>query len=90
MRFFVSGDALYLTTRGGELLEILFTKYDRIYQLDLSGLPQEDDRYDNYAYTMAVPFTEMHSGTYSIILRFTDGGQEVLADTVTLSRTRGG
>lgn len=89
MRFFVSGDALYLTTRGGELLEILFTKYDRIYQLDLSGLPQEDDRYDNYAYTMAVPFTEMHSGTYSIILRFTDGGQEVLADTVTLSRTRG-
>ncbi|MCH5264492.1 MAG: aryl-sulfate sulfotransferase [Lachnospiraceae bacterium] len=88
MRFAISGDALYLTTTGSQLLEILFTKYDRIYQLDLSGLPPEDDRYANYSYTMAVPFTEMHSGTYSIILRFVDGGQEVLADTVTLSRTR--
>lgn len=87
MRFSIYGDTLLIETTGNEIQEVVFSKTDRIYQLDLTvpELTDEDARY-----TLAVPFTEMYSGTYSIVIRFRDGGQEVLADTITLSRTRCG
>lgn len=85
MAFTISGDTLLIETKGNDLEEVVISKSDRIYQLDLtSPLLESPDIH----YTLAVPFTEMYSGTYSIVLRFRDGGQEVLADTVTLSRTR--
>ena len=59
-----------------------------MYQLDLTSPPAIGDQYEKYRYTFAVPFTEMHSGTYSVVIRFRDGGQEVLKDTLTLSRRR--
>lgn len=85
MDFSICGDTLLIHTKGNTLQEVVFSKSDRIYQLDLTTplLPSEDDQY-----TLAVPFTEMYSGTYSIVVRFRDGGQEALADTLTLSRTR--
>lgn len=85
MDFSISGDTLLIYTTGNILQEVVFSKSDRIYQLDLTTpmLPTEQERY-----TIAIPFTEMYSGTYSIVVRFRDGGQEALANTITLSRTR--
>lgn len=88
MTFALCGDTLLIGTIGDQIQEIVFSKTDRIYQLDLTNPPQEDDRYEKYRYTLAIPFTEMYSGTYSIVIRFRDGGQEVLTDTLLLSRTR--
>lgn len=85
MDFSICGDTLLIQTTGNKLQEVVFSKSDRIYQLDLTTpmLPSEEIRY-----TLAVPFTQMYSGTYSIVVRFRDGGQEALANTITLSRTR--
>lgn len=85
MDFAICGDTLLIQTTGNMLQEVVFSKSDRIYQLDLTTpmIRSEEDRY-----TLAVPFTQMYSGTYSIVVRFRDGGQEALADTITLSRTR--
>ena len=88
MRFSLCGDTLLVSTRGHRLQEILFVKTDRIYQMDLTFPALTEEAYEDYPYILAVPFTEMYSGTYSIVLRFTDGSQKVLKDTVTLSRTR--
>ena len=85
MSFSICGDTLLIQTTGNDIQEVVFSKSDRIYQLDLTAplLTSPETRY-----RLAVPFTEMYSGTYSIVIRFRDGGQEVLADTITLSRTR--
>lgn len=77
-------------TIGDQIQEIVFSRPERIYQLDLTNPPAADGQYATYRYTLAVPLTEMYSGTYSIVIRFRDGGQEVLKDTLTLSRTRSG
>lgn len=85
MDFSICGDTLLIQTTGNKLQEVVFSKSDRIYQLDLTTpmISSEEDRY-----TLAVPFTQMYSGTYSIVVRFRDGGQEALNNTITLSRTR--
>lgn len=85
MDFSICGDTLLIRTTGNTLQEVVFSKSDRIYQLDLTTpmIRSEED-----CYTLAVPFTQMYSGTYSIVVRFRDGGQEALANTITLSRTR--
>lgn len=85
MNFSICGDTLLIQTTGNQLQEVVFSKSDRIYQLDLTTpmIPSEETRY-----TLAVPFTQMYSGTYSIVVRFRNGGQEALANTITLSRTR--
>jgi hypothetical protein len=85
MRLCICGDTLLVHTKVHQIQEIVFSKSDRIYQLDLTS-PVSDS--PESIYTLAIPFTEMYSGTYSIVIRFRDGGQEVLADTITLSRTR--
>ncbi len=86
--FSITGDSLLVDTIGDQIQEIVFSRAERLYQLDLTNPPAKDDQYKKYRYTFAVPFTEMYSGTYSIVIRFRDGGQEVLKDTVTLSRAR--
>lgn len=86
--FTIIGDSLMVDTVGDQIQEIVFSRAERLYQLDLTNPPAKDDQYEKYHYTFAVPFTEMYSGTYSIVIRFRDGGQEVLKDTVTLSRRR--
>ena len=86
--FRIVGDSLMVDTIGDQIQEIVFSRPERIYQLDLTNPPAIDDQYEKYRYTFAVPFTEMHSGTYSVVIRFRDGGQEVLKDTLTLSRRR--
>lgn len=83
----LSGDTLLIEMGEYPIQEILLAKIDRIYQMDMTPFLSIDDDV-SARYTLAVPFTEMYSGTYTIVLRFADGGQEVLADTVTLSRTR--
>ncbi|MCH5251614.1 MAG: aryl-sulfate sulfotransferase [Lachnospiraceae bacterium] len=88
MRFSLYGDTLLVSTMGHRLQEILFARTDRVYQLDLTFPALIDEAYEDYPYLLAVPFTEMYSGTYSVVLRFADGSQEVLKDTITLSRTR--
>lgn len=86
--FRIIGDSLMVDTIGDQIQEIVFSRPERIYQLDLTNPPAEDTQYEKYRYTFAVPFTEMYSGTYSVVIRFRDGGQEVLKDTLTLSRRR--
>lgn len=86
--FTIIGDSLMVNTIGDQIQEIVFSRAERLYQLDLTNPPAKDDQYEKYRYTFAIPFTEMYSGTYSIVIRFRDGGQEVLKDTVTLSRRR--
>lgn len=86
--FMILGDCLMIDTIGDQIQEIVFSRAERLYQLDLTNPPAQNDQYEKYHYTFAVPFTEMYSGTYSIVIRFRDGGQEVLKDTVTLSRRR--
>lgn len=88
LSFGIVGDCLMVDTVGDQIQEIVFSRAERIYQLDLTNPPAPDDQYANYRYTFAVPLTEMYSGTYSIVIRFRDGGQEVLKDTITLSRAR--
>jgi hypothetical protein len=79
------GDTLLLSSDMCQIENIVFFKSDRIYQMDFTSLVSD---MPERAYTLAIPFTEMYSGTYSILIRFHDGGQEVLTDTITLSRTR--
>jgi len=88
MNFSICGDTLLIDTMGDQIQEIVFSKIDRIYQLDLTFPLMEEEEYKKYRYTLAVPFTEMYSGTYSIVIRFRDGSQEVLADALSLSRAR--
>lgn len=88
LSFGIVGDSLMVDTIGDQIQEIVFSRAERIYQLDLTNPPPLNDQYANYRYTFAVPLTEMYSGTYSIVIRFRDGGQEVLKDTLTLSRAR--
>ncbi len=88
LNFSLSGDTLLIETQGNNIEEVLFSKYDKIYQLDLTYTLQEEDPFSHYPYTLAIPFTEMYSGTYSITIRFANGAQEVLTDILTLSRTR--
>lgn len=84
----LSGDTLLIGMGECPIQEILFAKIDRIYQMDMTPFLSTEEISASERYTLAVPFTEMYSGTYRIVLRFADGGQEVLSDTVTLSRTR--
>lgn len=88
LRFTLSGDTLLVEMGEHPIQEILFAKIDRIYQLDMTAFLSSDNPYSTTSYTLAVPFTEMYSGTYTVILRFADGGQEILSDTITLSRSR--
>lgn len=86
--FTILGDSLMVDTIGDQIQEIIFSRAERLYQLDLTNPPARNNQYEKYRYTFAIPFTEMYSGTYSIVIRFRDGGQEVLKDTITLSRRR--
>lgn len=88
LNFSIVGNNLSIDTTNDDIQEIVFSRADRLYELDLTNPPLSDERYKKYRYTLAVPFTEMYSGTYSIVIRFRDGGQAVLQDTVTLSRER--
>lgn len=86
LTFSIVGNNLSIDTTSDDIQEIVFSRADRLYELDLTNPPLADEQYAKYRYTLAVPFTEMYSGTYSIVIRFRDGGQAVLQDTVTLSR----
>lgn len=88
LNFSIVGNSLSIEAPNDDIQEIVFSRADRLYELDLTDPPLADERYEKYRYTLAVPFTEMYSGTYSIVIRFRDGGQAVLQDTVTLSRER--
>lgn len=88
LSFAIIGNTLTIDTTNDDIQEIVFSRADRLYELDLTNPPLTDEQYEKYHYTLAVPFTEMYSGTYSIVIRFRDGGQAVLKDTVTLSRKR--
>lgn len=88
LSFYITGDTLMIETHGDELQGVVFSNNDRIYQLDLTAPPLTDENMKKHCYVLAVPFTEMFSGTYTIIVRFRDGGQETLAETITLSRSR--
>lgn len=88
LTFAIVGANLSIDTTNDDIQEIVFSRADRLYQLDLTNPPLTDEQYKTYHYTLAVPFTEMYSGTYSIVIRFRDGGQAILKDTVTLSRQR--
>lgn len=88
LTFSIVGNNLSIDTTNDDIQEIVFSHADRLYELDLTNPPLADSQYEKYRYTLAVPFTEMYSGTYSIVIRFRDGGQAVLQDTVSLSRER--
>ncbi len=92
LTFTLCGDTLQIEQGTHRLQEILFSKNERIYQMDLSEyLPDEEEMEllrKKPRQSITIPFTEMHSGTYYVILRFVSGEQEVLEDTITLSRTR--
>ena len=68
--------------------EILLTKFDAIFQMDFSAYIDKDTPDVTVAFTVAVPLSEIHSGTYSLILRFVNGEQAVLADAIMLSSRR--
>ena len=86
--FSINGDSLLVNTTGDLIQEIVFSHPDRIYQLDLTNPPLDESLYEKYRYTLTVPLTEMYSGTYSLVIRFRDGKQEVLQDALSLSRGR--
>ena len=86
--FSINGDSLLVNTTGDLIQEIVFSHPDRIYQLDLTNPPLDESLYEKYRYTLTVPLTEMYSGTYSLVIRFRDGKQEVLQDALSLSRRR--
>ncbi len=86
--FSINGDSLLVSTTGDLIQEIVFSHPDRIYQLDLTNPPLDESLYEKYRYTLTVPLTEMYSGTYSLVIRFRDGKQEVLQDALSLSRRR--
>ncbi len=86
--FSINGDSLLVNTTGDLIQEIVFSHPDRIYQLDLTNPPLDEALYEKYRYTLTVPLTEMYSGTYSLVIRFRDGKQEVLQDALSLSRRR--
>lgn len=86
--FSINGDTLLVTTTGDLIQEIVFSHPDRIYQLDLTNPPLDEQLYEKYRYTLAVPLTEMYSGTYSLVIRFRNGEQQVLKDALSLSRRR--
>lgn len=88
LTFSIIGNNLTIDTPNDDIQEIVFSRADRLYELDLTNPPLADAQYEKYRYTLTIPFTEMYSGTYSIVIRFRNGGQEVLQDTVTLSRER--
>ncbi len=88
LTFSIVGNNLSIDTCHDDIQEIVFSHADRLYELDLTNPPLSDPQYEKYHYTLAVPFTEMYSGTYSIVIRFRNGGQAVLQDTVSLSRER--
>lgn len=86
--FSINGDSLLVNTTGDLIQEIVFSHPDRIYQLDLTNPPLDEALYEKYRYTLTVPLTEMYSGTYSLVIRFRNGKQEVLQDALSLSRRR--
>ena len=86
--FSINGDSLLVNTTGDLIQEIVFSHPDRIYQLDLTNPLLDESLYEKYRYTLTVPLTEMYSGTYSLVIRFRDGKQEVLQDALSLSRRR--
>ena len=86
--FSINGDSLLVNTTGDLIQEIVFSHPDRIYQLDLTNPPLDESLCEKYRYTLTVPLTEMYSGTYSLVIRFRDGKQEVLQDALSLSRRR--
>lgn len=88
LSFSIVGNNLSIDTPNDDIQEIVFSRADRLYELDLTNPPLCDSQYEKYRYTLSIPFTEMYSGTYSIVIRFRNGRQEVLQDTVTLSRER--
>lgn len=88
LSFLIIGNNLAIETGNDNIQEIVFSRADQLYALDLTNPPLSDEKYENYRYTLAVPFTEMHSGTYTVVIRFRNGEQTVLQDTVSLSRER--
>lgn len=85
---FLMGDTLCIHMEKDVLQEVLFSKFDMIYQMDLSPYIDKEHPDVDAPYTIAVPLTEMHSGTYTLVLRFVDGEQAVLSDALMLSRRR--
>lgn len=85
---FLMGDTLCIRMGKDVLQEILFSKFDIIYQMDLSPYIEKERPEVDAPYTIAVPLTEMHSGTYTLVLRFVNGGQAVISDALMLSRRR--
>lgn len=86
--FLIIGNNLAIETPDDSIQEIIFSRADQLYALDLTNPPLKDETYEKYRYTLAIPFTEMHSGTYTVVIRFRNGEQAVLQDTITLSRQR--
>ncbi len=85
---FLMGDTLCFHMKKDVLQEVLFSKFDMIYQMDLSSYIEKEHPEVDAPYTIAIPLTEMHSGTYTLVLRFVGGEQTVLSDAVMLSRKR--
>lgn len=85
---FLMGDTLCIHMEKDVLQEILFSKFDMIYQMDLSLFIEKEHPEVDAPYTIAVPLTEMYSGTYTLVLRFVNGGQAVISDALMLSRRR--
>lgn len=88
VRITLLGDTLSVTMHQQIIQEILLTKFDAIFQMDFSAYIDKETPEVTDAYTVAVPLSEIHSGTYSLILRFVNGEQAVLADAIMLSRRR--
>lgn len=82
------GDTLCFRMEKDILQEVLFSKIDMIYQMDLSPYIEKEHPFIDAPYTIAIPLTEMHSGTYTLVLRFVNGGQAVLDNAILLSRCR--
>lgn len=85
---YLMGDTLCFRMEKDILQEILFTKIDMIFQMDFSQYIEKEHPEVDAPYTIAVPLTEMHSGTYTLVLRFVNGQQAVLNNALMLSRGR--
>ncbi|MCR5691670.1 MAG: aryl-sulfate sulfotransferase N-terminal domain-containing protein [Eubacterium sp.] len=88
VRIVLQGDTLNITMHDQIVQEILFCKYDMIFQMDFSAYIDKDQPTTSECITVAIPFAEMHSGTYNMILRFVNNDQAVIADGLMLSRRR--
>lgn len=88
VRIVLAGDAIHVTMHQEQIQEILFSKFDEIFQTDYSSYITKENPVVSESYTIAIPLSELHSGTYSVILRFVNGNQAVIADALRLSRTR--